>query len=72
MNQQPAGETCTVSQNYQSANVTANVAVVCNPQAFAVSGTISNLNSDGLILQLNGTENTPMPVGIPNFGFKSL
>ena len=57
---QPTGQTCTVangSGTIDSANVT-TVAVSCQTNTYAVSGTITGLTSTGLVLLDNGTDAT--------------
>jgi len=66
---QPLGETCTVSNGtgtVNGASVT-NVAVSCVPNKYTIGGNVSGLaNSDNLVLQDNGGDNTPV---VANGGF---
>lgn len=55
-------QTCSVSNGtgvVNAANVT-NVTVVCSTQSFSVGGTVSGLEGQGLVLQLNGAEELPI------------
>jgi len=66
---QPAGETCTVangSGTIGNAAVT-NVAVTCIANTYPVTGTITGLTTDGLVLLDNGADATPISANATKF-----
>ena len=68
---QPASQTCSVtngSGTVGSSNVT-NVLVTCSTNAYTVGGTVTGLNSSGLVLQNNGSDNLVVPSGATSFTF---
>jgi hypothetical protein len=68
---QPSGLTCTVSHGSGS-NVQAavgDIAVVCNAIAHTISGTISGLASNGLVLRNNGGDDLAIGANAATFQF---
>jgi uncharacterized repeat protein (TIGR03803 family) len=66
---QPTNETCTVSNGsgiMGTANVT-TVTVNCAVNTYTIGGSISGLTATGLVLQNNGTDNTPIPANATGF-----
>ena len=68
----PTGETCSVGggTGTATANVT-SVSISCSPATFAIGGTVSGLNSSGLVLQDNGTDNLTVTSGSSKFTFST-
>jgi uncharacterized repeat protein (TIGR03803 family) len=66
---QPTNETCTVSNGsgiMGTANVI-NVTVNCAVNTYTIGGSISGLTATGLVLQNNGTDDTPIPANATGF-----
>jgi hypothetical protein len=69
---QPTGETCAVSggTGTATADVT-SVSISCSPATYTIGGDISGLNSSGLVLQDNGTDNLSVTSGSAKFTFST-
>lgn len=68
---QPAGLTCTVSHG-SGTNVRATVStisVVCSPVTHAISGTITGLTTNGLVLRNNGSDDLTIAANATTFQF---
>ncbi len=71
--QQPSGETCTVSQGSGtviSSNVI-TISVACAANTFTIGGTISGLAASGLVLQDNGADDTAIAANATSFTAKT-
>lgn len=69
--EQPAGLTCTVSNGAGSkisADVT-SIGVTCSPSTVTIGGTITGLNTAGLVLQDNGADNLTISANATTFRF---
>ncbi|HRD70040.1 MAG TPA: hypothetical protein PK657_07835, partial [Legionella sp.] len=70
---QPAGLTCTVSNN-EGININhdiTDIKVVCSAITYTVGGTISGLSANGLVLQNNGVDNLSLTSGDTTFTFNT-
>ena len=66
---QPTGLTCTVGNatNTMPASAVTNVTVTCAVSTYSIGGTVASLTTTGLVLQDNGTDNTPVAANALQF-----
>lgn len=70
---QPTGSTCTVNNGSGSevnANVT-DISIICSATTYTISGTITNLTTNGLVLQNNGDDYLALPAATTAFTFST-
>ena len=71
--QQPTSQFCTINRSTGTGvNVTANIStvrVVCSNTTYTIGGTVSNLQTDGLVLQNNSGDDWSVPAHSTGFTF---